>query len=67
MKKMKTERESASHLLILPLYFAFKYLMTQMITKRSKSYVLYLYTRIKYESITVDFKNKTGKGTLHFK
>ena len=32
-----------------------------MITKRSKGYVPYLYTKIKYESITVYIENKTGK------
>ena len=46
-----------------------------MITKRSKVYVPYLYTRIKYKSITVYIKTKKGggayiilsKSTLHFK
>ena len=45
-----------------------------MITKKSKGDALYLYTPIKYKSITVYIKNKTGsgtqvivsKGTLHF-
>ena len=46
-----------------------------MIIKRSKVYVTYLYTQIKYKSITVYIKNKkcggayiiVSKGTLHFK
>ena len=38
-----------------------------MIIKRSKGYVLHLYTRVKYKSMTVYIKNKTGEGTLHFK
>ena len=37
-----------------------------MITKRWKGYVLYL-LHMKYKSITVYVKNKTGKQTLHFK
>ena len=32
-----------------------------MITKRSKGYVPYLYTRIKYKSKTVHIKTKTGE------
>ena len=36
-----------------------KYLMIYMITKRSKGYVPFLYTQIKYKSLTV-FINKTG-------
>ena len=35
-----------------------------MVTKRSKGYILYLYTRIKYKSVTVYVKSKTWKGTL---
>ena len=39
-----------------------KYLMTWMITKRLNGYVPYLYTWIKYKSITVYIKSKTGGG-----
>ena len=35
-----------------------------MITKRWKGYVSYLYTWIKYKSITVYNENETGGGTL---
>ena len=46
-----------------------------MITKRSKGYVPYLYTQIKYKRLTVHIKNKKGgsayiivsKETPHFK
>ena len=48
--------------------------MAEMITKRSKGYVLYLYTQIKNKTITVYAENKSGVGaeimvseeTLHF-
>ena len=33
-----------------------------MITKRSNGYVLYLYTQVKYKSITIYINNKTGGG-----
>ena len=47
--------------------------MAQIITKRSKVYVLYLYVQIEYKSITVYIKNKIGgcayiivlQGTVH--
>ena len=49
--------------------------MIYIINKISKGYVWYLYTQIKYKSITVYFNNKTAgddqitvsKETLHFK
>ena len=44
MKKMKTERESASDFLILPLLL--QYLMAWMITKRLKGYVPYIYGHV---------------------
>ena len=68
MKTMKIEkkRESAAHFLIV-FILCFKYLITYMITKRSKGYVPHLYTWTKYKRITVYIKNKTGEGTHHFK
>ena len=39
-----------------------KYLKALMITKRSKVHVSYLYTWMKYKSITVYIENKTGGG-----
>ena len=36
--------------------------MKNMISKRSKGYVTYLYTQIKYKSIIVYIYNKTGGG-----
>ena len=58
----KRERDSAGEFLIISL-FCLKYLM---ITKKSKGSVPYLYTSIKYNSITVYIKNKTGKVTIPF-
>ena len=56
---MKADRESAGNFLIVFIP-CLKYLMTRMITKRLKGYVQCLYTRIKYKSITVCIKDKTG-------
>ena len=60
MKKMKTEGESAGDFFYSVLILCLKYLMTYMITKRSKGYVPYLYKQIKYKSRTVYINNKTG-------
>ena len=38
-----------------------------MITKKSKGYVPHLHTQIKYKSITIYMKNKTGEETLPLK
>ena len=54
MKKMKTERESFGHFLIV-----FILCLNAMCH--------YLHTRIKYKSIAVFIKDKIGEGTLHFK
>ena len=35
-----------------------------MITKRSKDYVPYLYTQVKYKSMTNYLKTKQGQGVL---
>ena len=59
MKKVKTERESTGGFNSV-FIVCLKYLMTYMITKRSKGYVPYLYTRINYTSINVYINNKTG-------
>ena len=59
-KKMKTEWESEwVFIAILILYL--KYLLTQMITKRSKGYVSHLYAQIKYKSKTFYINNKTRR------
>ena len=57
---MKTERKSAGDFFISVCILCLKYLMTQMITKTSTGYAPYLYTQIKYKSITVYIKNKKG-------
>ena len=70
---MKTERKSAGNFLFIP---CLKYLITLMITGRSKAYVPYLYVRIKVQkTIPIYVKNKKWIGayiiipkrTLHCK
>ena len=53
---MRIERESASKFCLYSLSQLFN---TWIITKRSKSYLPYLYTQIKYKSITVHIKYRT--------
>ena len=57
---MKTERETAGDFFYSNFILCLKYLMKKMITERSKGCVPYFYTQVKYKSITVHIKIKTG-------